>query len=144
MSLLACRYAEDLPVVAASSVKEEDAGVTLDQPSPIDPLDAVIAHLDQGVSKRSSSFAEILVEAVQPPRECHAGAKRRDETHGSSLSTSIGADLYDSGPMRTNLGRFSSESFDPPLIVPGLWPSTFTHRSPNSRTVTGTLVLMTV
>jgi hypothetical protein len=59
-------------------------------------------------------------------------------THGSSDSTSIGAVLYDNGPMKHALYDQLTTPTRPPKL------NRKTYRSPYSLTVTGTLVLMTV
>jgi len=82
------------PVVAASGVKEENERCALDEPSTV-------------INLTPRSFIALMVSAMGDPGI------------GSSDSTSMGAVLYESGPIKTT-------------------------RSPYSLTVTGTLVLMTV
>lgn len=80
------------PVIGAARVKEDDLGCALDQPPPVDPLDAALLHRVERLGERRAGWPGHRI-----PQSAHRALCRLlsnpAPTHGSTLSTSIGAVL---------------------------------------------------
>ena len=85
-----------VPVVAAASVEKEHAGGTLNEPATVEVLDAAVLHVLEGLSHGRSGLAvdgSATLLFLDRDRPSHGDCFGWRCTHGSSASTSTGADL---------------------------------------------------